>query len=177
MRSSFTVTTARELIVRLGAPPRLVQHAVLVGEAAELVLEALSARRIPVDADFVRLGVVFHDAGKILHADELERPGHEHEPAGERLLLDAGVEPRVAHCCVSHARWDEDEVSFEERLVALADKLWKGKREPDLEKRVVEEAAARAGRAFWDLFTDLDERFEAIAATGDERLARSVRRG
>lgn len=174
MHSTFTVATARELLVRLGAPPRLVQHTVLVGEAAELVLEALSARRIPVDADFVRLGVVFHDAGKILHPDELERPGHEHEPAGERLLLGAGVEPRVARCCVSHARWDQDEVSFEERLVALADKLWKGKREPDLEKRVVEEAAARAGCAFWDVFTDLDERFEAIAATGDERLARSI---
>jgi hypothetical protein len=57
--------------------------------------------------------------------------------------------------------------------VALADKLWKGKREPALEKKVLELAATKLGRDFWDIFVELDTCFESIAAGGTERLARS----
>jgi hypothetical protein len=64
-------------------------------------------------------------------------------------------------------------VSFEELLVALADKLWKGKREQALEKKVIETAAAKLGRGFWDVFVELDTCFERIASDGTERLARS----
>jgi hypothetical protein len=78
------------MLSKLGAPPRLVRHTVLVGEAAELLLSALTRIGISVDTYFVRLGVVFHDAGKI-HPSELAGPGRDHEPAGERLLLSAGV--------------------------------------------------------------------------------------
>jgi hypothetical protein len=117
---------------------------------------------------------VFHDAGKIQHAAELAGPGSEHEPAGQALLLSASVDAAVARCCMSHARWADMETSFEELVVALADTLWKGKRNEVLEKRVVEGAAARVGRPFWDLFVPLDTQFEDIAGGGPGRLARSV---
>jgi hypothetical protein len=168
-----SVLAARELLARLGAPKRLLQHGVLVGEAADLLLESLQRLGVTVDAHFVRVGAVLHDAGKILYADELAQPGHAHEPAGEQLLLREGVEPSVAHCCVSHARWADANVSFEELLVALADKLWKGKREPALEKKVIDAAAAKLGREFWDVFVELDTCFEGIASDGTARLARS----
>jgi hypothetical protein len=168
-----SVRAARELLSRLGAPNRLLQHGVLVGEAADLLLESLQRLGVTVDAHFVRLGAVLHDAGKILYADELAQPGHAHEPAGEQLLLREGVEPSVARCCVSHARWADENVSFEELVVALADKLWKGKRQPALEKKVIEVAAAKLGREFWDVFVELDTCFEGIASEGTERLARS----
>jgi hypothetical protein len=164
---------ARELLTRLGAPRRLLQHGILVGEAADLLLESLQRMGVSVDAHFVRLGAVLHDAGKLLHADELVRPGHSHEAAGEQILLREGVAPSLARCCVSHARWADDGVSFEERLVALADKLWKGKREPALEQKVVEAAAEKLGRGFWDTFVALDTCFEDIASGGTGRLARS----
>jgi hypothetical protein len=172
-----SVETARDLLARLGASPRLLQHTVLVGEAAELVLEAIARHGIPVDAHFVRLGVVFHDAGKILHPEELAGPGHAHEPAGERLLIENGVEPLLARCCVSHARWADEGTSFEERLIALADKLWKGKRETELEKAVMETVALLSRRTFWDVFVDLDTSFERVAAAGNDRLARSAPSG
>jgi hypothetical protein len=168
-----SVRAARELLSKLGAPKMLLQHGVLVGEAADLLLESLQRMGVPVDAHFVRLGAVLHDAGKIVHADELAQPGHAHEPAGEQLLLREGIAPSVARCCVSHARWADDNASFEELLVALADKLWKGKREPSLEKKVVDAAAEKLGRGFWDVFVALDSCFETIASGGTERLARS----
>ncbi|APR81553.1 Hypothetical protein A7982_06902 [Minicystis rosea] len=88
-------------------------------------------------------------------------------------MLDHGVDPQIARCCLSHARWADMDVSLEELLVALSDKLWKGVRNAELERRVVEAVAAKLGRDFWDLFVDLDSTFEEIAAQGSERLERS----
>jgi hypothetical protein len=64
-------------------------------------------------------------------------------------------------------------VSLEELLVALADKLWKGVRNAQLEERVINEAAKALNRDRWDLFVQLDSLFEDIAADGAARLERS----
>jgi hypothetical protein len=96
-----------------------------------------------------------------------------HEQAGELLLLAHGVQPEVARICASHGIWDSLHVSFEERVVALADKLWKGKREAALEPSVIDEIAARLGRSRWDIFEQLDSAFEQIAEAGTKRLQES----
>jgi len=57
--------------------------------------------------------------------------------------------------------------------VALSDKLWKGRRCPALEKRAIEAIAERMKRSFWDLFVQIDDSFESIAADGATRLLRS----
>jgi hypothetical protein len=145
----------------------------LVGEAAELILAALSELGLEIQADLVRVGVALHDSGKILHPDELDRAGGEHEPSGEALLLQHGVSPEVARICLSHARWEAMTVSLEELLVALADKLWKGVRKPELEERVISEIAVRLAKDRWSLFIELDSVFESIAAEGTDRLERS----
>lgn len=168
-----TVTEARALLVELGAPTRLLRHVELVGEAAELLLETFSKLGLKLHADLVRVGVVLHDCGKVIHADELNHPGGEHEPAGEALLLQHGVSPEVARICLSHARWESMTVSLEELAVALADKLWKGVRKPELEERVITEVAAQLTTDRWSLFIELDAAFENIAAGGTERLERS----
>lgn len=160
-------------MVQLGAPARLVRHVELVGEAAELLLGELAKLGIATDAAFVRVGVALHDAGKLLHTEELDAPGAAHEPAGEALLLEHSVSPRVARVCLSHARWAETSVSFEELLIALADKLWKGVRKPELEELVIDGAAARLGKERWDVFVELDALFERVAAGGTDRLERS----
>ncbi|MEM6930309.1 MAG: hypothetical protein AAF602_25445 [Myxococcota bacterium] len=59
-------------------------------------------------------------------------------------------------------------------LVALADKLWKGKRVADLEEHAARLLAAASGRDFWAVWSDVDSVFERVAASGDERLSRSV---
>jgi hypothetical protein len=168
-----SIDAARDLLVRLGAPASLITHVHLVGEAAELLLAELARLDVPHDADFVRAAVVLHDAGKILRPGDLHGGGSEHEAAGERLLRSHGVDPALARCCLSHARWDQMPCSLEELVVALADTLWKGRRNETLEKRVIDQVSGRLEQSFWDLFVELDDCFESIAADGAVRLLRS----
>jgi hypothetical protein len=83
------------LLQDLGASPRLIQHVKLVGEAAEILILQFQKLGISFDSDWIRSGVAFHDAGKILHPSELIEKGNEHEAAGEILLLSQGVVLRV----------------------------------------------------------------------------------
>ena len=164
---------AYRLLKELGAPERLLVHVQLVAEAADLLMRAFTGLGIHIDAQLIELGVAVHDAGKIQHPDELDGPGSRHEPTGEALMLAHGVQPHVARCCVSHAAWDAPGVSFEERSVALADKLWKGKRVPELELHIVDGVAMRLHVTRWDVFAELDSVFEDIAAGAEDRLRRS----
>jgi hypothetical protein len=167
------VPEATLLLAQLGAPARLLRHVALVGEAAEHLLDVARALQLSIDAAFVRVGIVLHDAGKIVVSAELDMPGGGHEPAGQSLLLEHGVSPELARVCLSHARWADMPVSLEELFVALADKLWKGVRNAKLEERVVDEVAKALKRERWDLFVQLDSVFEEVAADGAARLERS----
>jgi len=164
---------AYRLLSSLGAPGRLIVHVRLVGEAADLLIAQYRAMDLDFDAEHIELGAAVHDAGKLLFPSELDGPGSEHEPAGEKLMLASGVQPHVARCCVTHAAWQGPDVSFEERTVALADKLWKGKREEELELRVIDSIAEKLGLDRWAVFTELDLAFEGIAVGASDRLARS----
>jgi hypothetical protein len=164
---------AYKLLAKLGASSRLLTHLKLVGEAADELIALYQDLNVSFDAKLIELGVAVHDAGKILHPNELGGPGSLHESSGKRLLLEHGVQQEVAECCVTHAAWDGAAISFEERSVALADKLWKGKRESELELAVIDELADRLGVDRWILFSRVDEVFEMIAADGLSRLARS----
>jgi hypothetical protein len=148
------IEDAYELLKDLGATPHLIQHVKLVGEVAEILIFQLDRFKISFDRDWIRLGVAFHDTGKI-------------------LLLANGVDPKIARCCRSHGQWQQMECSFEELTIALADCLWKGKRGLELEHRVITQVAAKCHRDYWDIFIDLDSGFEQIAADGEIRLSRS----
>lgn len=169
----ISLDDAWKLLKALGAPDRLIMHARLVSEAAELLIAGLGKLDLELNSELVRFGAILHDAGKTSFPVEMDGPGNRHEPAGEQLLLQAGVQAEIARCCLSHARYHQMECSLEELLVALADKLWKGKREQDLELRVVDSIANRVQVQRWDIFTDMDSLFEKIAAGGEGRLARS----
>jgi hypothetical protein len=145
----------------------------LVAEAADLLITKLQQLRVPFDQTFVHLGVAFHDAGKILHPDELVGKGNNHEADGEKLLISNGINPNLARCCRSHGQWQTMECSLEELLVALADNLWKGKRNTQLEDIVIKRLAIQCKKDYWELFLEMDLCFEIIAIEGDSRLLRS----
>ncbi len=165
-----------KILEMIGAPQRLRVHGALVCEAADALLAQMRAMNVSVDEHWVRGGAWLHDAGKAVHRAELDAPGHFHEKAGEALLVAHGVDARIARCCVSHAAWSA-ELPLEELLVALADKLWKGVRQQDLETIVVDAIAAAVKRDRWDVFVEVDACFEKIADDGPERLQRSLRHG
>jgi hypothetical protein len=164
---------AYQFLQELGASPKLLLHVKLVGEAAEILIKKLSELQIPFDSNFVRLGVVFHDAGKIVHANELSNKGDLHEIEGKKLLLENGVDERLARCCQSHGKWETMDCSFEEYLIALSDKLWKGKRENSLENIVIDQVSEMLNQERWQVFLELEGCFEQIASEGDTRLLRS----
>lgn len=161
------------LLKKLGAQDRLLMHARLVGEAADELMQVLSKLGVEFDTRLVELGAILHDAGKIPHPEELTGPGMIHGLAGEKLLLAHGIPPRLARCCVTHSAWRAPDVSYEEKLVALADRLWRGKRDEILEQHLIEETAVRMGKDKWEVFLRLDSVFERIADGGAERLQRS----
>lgn len=173
MKDVRSKSDALEFLKSLEVPRHLLVHTDLVGEAGEDLIRALRSVGLGFDQEFVRVGIVLHDSGKITHPNELFGGGSEHEPEGERLLLAYGVEPRLARVCLSHARWATMDCSFEELLIALADKLWKGVRGDELERLVMQRAADQLGKDFWELFETLDTAFERIADRGHERLERS----
>lgn len=165
---------AFELLNKLGAPEHLKTHVTLVGEATDLLISALQELGVEIDFEFIRTGVVIHDIGKIIHSSEMTGPGSEHEPEGEKILINNAASPKLARVCLSHARWDKMECSIEELVIALSDKLWKGKRVESLELAVIDNTADILQKERWDIFPELDLKFEEIASGGHERLQRSV---
>ena len=161
---------AYKLLRALDAPGHLVTHVALVGEAAELLIKKCEALNLAIDSEFIRIGVAIHDIGKIIYTKEMFGPGSQHEPEGQRMLLSLGVDESIARCCMSHSRWKTMECSLEELLIALADKLWKGKRVEELELEVIDKVASKLNKERWDIFQDLDSHFELIAFEGDSRL-------
>ena len=162
-----------DLLHELGAPPRLAAHLRAVHDVAHQLLDRLDHDRgdLAVDREAVLFGAATHDIGKTIHIDELSGPGSAHEEAGHRLLLDRGVDERMARFARTHAAWSEPGIAIEDLLVSLADKVWKGKRVPDLEQRVVDHLTEASGQATWQAFMDLDDLLTAIAADADRRLA------
>ncbi|MEM7431724.1 MAG: HD domain-containing protein [Pseudomonadota bacterium] len=170
-----SVIEAYELLRTLGASERLLTHVQLVGEAGEEILDAARDLGVHVDEDLVRLGIAIHDAGKILHPDELTDVGSNHEASGMQLMLENGVQESIARCCVSHGDYYQEGIAIEELLVALADKLWKGKREYILEELITDRLAKMSHVDRWSIEAPLNACFEKVARQGDERLLRSRR--
>ncbi|MEV6210933.1 HD domain-containing protein [Kitasatospora sp. NPDC051914] len=161
---------AAALLEELGAPPRLVAHLRLVHDVA-LRLLAEWGEVLGADAEEVRYGAATHDIGKVLHPEELSAPGSLHEEAGRALLLARGVPPGRARFAGTHASWTLPGISTEELLVSLADKVWKGRRQADLEDLVTERLAAARGVPRWEAFLELDDLLAALAQDADARLA------
>lgn len=167
-------TSIGRLLNVLGAPPRLVAHLTLVhGSACQITTAfAESWTELTYDRYAVHLGAAVHDVGKILFPSELSQSGHNHEWAGEELLRSLGFPADLARFTRTHAQWAENaSVQIEDLLVALADKLWRGKRDETLEATLCEHIAERTDQERWQIFAELDDIATTIAADADERLS------
>ncbi|MFD5425131.1 HD domain-containing protein [Streptomyces sp. NPDC127084] len=162
-----------DLLRALQAPPRLAAHLRAVHDVAHRLLD-WTGRHCPglaVDRDAVLFGAATHDIGKTLYPAELSGPGSAHEEAGRALLLSHGFSRDLARFAATHASWAAPGTPVEDLLVSTADKIWKGKRVPELEDLLVARVAEATGRERWAEFMALDELLTAIAAGADERLA------
>ena len=73
----------------------------------------------------------------------------------------------MARFARTHASWTDPDISMNDLLVSLADKVWKGARVTDLEQRVLERLPGEA----WDTFLRLDNILAPIAGEADRLLA------
>ena len=164
---------AAEICQSVSAPPRLVAHLMLVHDVACKLTQRLQDAfpDLAFDPDLVRFGAAIHDIGKAIRRNELTGPGNLHERDGVALLLKAGVSEERTRFCRTHARWEEESMKIEDLLVALADKCWKGKRQPELEEKIVLLIAQATGKESWEVFSILDELLQNLAADADARLA------
>jgi HD domain len=161
---------AAELLRELDAPPRLGAHLRAVHDVAWSLTDAIGRRWPDLDFDTtaVLFGAATHDIGKVVHVEELTGPGSAHEAAGADLLLRYGVPAHLARFAGSHGScWTRPSATVDELLVSLSDQVWKGKRVPELEHRVIE----ATGRTPWEAFLDLDDILSRLAADADARLA------
>lgn len=169
---------AETLLRQYLAVPRLTAHLILVHDVAAQLLDRLSQEQLAntIDPHTVLFGAAVHDIGKMVCPAELTGPGNDHEQAGKLLLLQAGVEPRLARFAETHGGWrTEPEITIEDLLVALADTCWKGTRNHDLEQRVVSILCADREDSRWETFIAIDNMIETIAACADDRLAWQAR--
>lgn len=162
---------AEALLRHYHAPPRLIAHLILVHDVACQLLGAFQAHDLAsaINEAAVRFGAATHDIGKVVHPDELSHPGHQHERAGEILLLQAGIPSELARFASTHSQTAPSS-GIDDLLVRLADTCWKGKRDVELEQQIMTERAAHSGRDQWALFLVIDEIVEQIAAEADHRL-------
>lgn len=160
------------VLVKVDAPARLGAHLRAVHDVAYQLVAAFrcSWPRLSLDGDAVTFGAATHDVGKSVHRRELTGTGNEHEEEGYRLLLASGVPDRFARFARTHARWEDANATNEDLLVALADKVWKGKREERLEQFLVQRMAVATSEEPWSLFMWLDDLLGRVAAQADERL-------
>jgi hypothetical protein len=156
----------------LRAPPRLVAHLTLVHDVAVELIAALDEHfpGLNLDREAVLFGAATHDLGKVVHPDELTAPGTRHEAAGEALLIAHGVAPALARFARTHGSWDFPDTSLEDLLVALSDVVWKGKRVSDLDSGVAGTIATATARKHWEVWSDLDDILERLAAGAEDRL-------
>jgi hypothetical protein len=164
--------TAQDLCRQLNAPPRLIVHLQLVHEAAGRIVVGLKKAfpGIILDEPAILFGAATHDLGKTLHPAELGESGKKHQVDGPGLLISKGVDPLLARFALTHSQWDES-MSIEDFVVALADKVWKGRRLPDLEAVLARAIAGQTGVPEWQVVSWLDEILGEIADGADERLA------
>ncbi|MEV6243486.1 HD domain-containing protein [Lentzea sp. NPDC051838] len=164
---------AVSLLEDLQASPRLVAHLRAVHDVACQLADWVAQHHpaIPFDRAAVLFGAATHDIGKVLHPDELSGPGSAHEPAGHTLLLSRGVPEHLARFARTHASWTADDVTIEDLLVSLADKVWKAKRVEDLERLITTHLATTSGQEPWEVFLALDDELDRIASRADVRLA------
>lgn len=162
-----------ELLRSLGAPPRLAAHLRAVHDVAVELVDWVQDRypALGVDRDGVLFGSATHDVGKVLHPEELTGAGSAHEDAGRDLLLSHGFPPSLARFAATHAGWDDAVVTIEDLLVSTADKVWKDKRVPSLEDRLVKALAAATQREPWEEFLALDDLLARLGAGAGPRLA------
>ena len=162
-----------DLLRSTKAPARLVAHLTLVHDVATKLIWSIK-REYPdlqLDEQAVLFGAATHDIGKASLPAELVGPGSKHEECGAEILKGFGISDSLARFTRTHALWKSTGATIEDLLVSLADKIWKGKRQEDLEQILVHRISLALSKPEWEVFASMDTILTDLARDSDQRLA------
>lgn len=164
--------TVTELLEKHEAPSRLKRHLQIVHSVANDLLNGIKNEfpQLNLNEEDILFGAATHDIGKTVITEELYQKGNEHEAIGQQLLLDSGYPETKARFAKTHGNWQAENLGIEDLLVALSDKIWKGKRIDLLEEKVVAQISSKLNMNYWEVYPVLDKVLSQIANGTDERL-------
>lgn len=147
------------------APNRLHKHLSIVHHVGYKLIQFLEAEfpTFQFNKSLVLFGTATHDIGKCIVKEELYSVGKLHEAKGEQLLLNHGYTPEKARFAKTHGDWSNSENTIEDLLVCLSDKIWKGKRIPELEEQIRKEIITQLKLDYWDVYFELDAFIDEIS--------------
>ncbi len=160
-----------KLLAQIDLSDRLLAYLSLVHDTSVRLCEALCGRweQLAYVKEPVAFGAATHDIGKAIFFSELNGPGHRHEQKGEELLLELGVEEKLARFARTHANWRQCE-RLEDLLVALSDHIWRGARVERLEEKVATAIAYRVGADYWQVYRFLTDLLERLSQKSSQRV-------
>jgi HD superfamily phosphodiesterase len=145
-----------QLLKSAKAPERLVAHLTLVHDVATKLTKKVR-REYPAllfDEQAVLFGAATHDIGKASFPAELVGPGSMHEECGAEILKQFGIPDPLARFPRTHAVWSEQS-TIEDLLVSVADKIWRGKRQEDLERILFQRVSLQLSKPEWEVFVSM----------------------
>lgn len=154
-----------DLLEKYQAPVLLKRHLTLVyNTSIEICAQfAKEWANLVFDKQEILFGAATHDIGKVIEINELSQKGNKHEQIGCELLLENGFPENLARFAKTHGNWEDENLEMEDLMVALADKIWKGKRVEALEERLTKEISMRTNTDYWEVYTKLDVIISKIA--------------
>lgn len=161
-----------DLLEKYQAPVILKRHLTLVYNTSIEICSQFAKEwaNLSFDKQEILFGAATHDIGKVIETNELSQKGNNHEQAGYELLLKHGLPEKLARFAKTHGNWEDESLEMEDLMVALADKIWKGKRVEALEEKLTKEISIRTNTDYWEVYTKLDAIISKIALGADERL-------
>jgi uncharacterized protein YutD len=150
----------------------LIRHHILVYNIGIQIIENLQKTwpKLSLNTEEIQFGTAIHDIGKAIETTELYQKGNKHENIGYQILLNEGISDQLSRFAKTHGNWENKNLELEDLIVALSDKIWKGKRINELEERISEEISKKINSEYWDVYLKLDAIFSRISIGADERL-------
>ncbi|WP_282124971.1 HD domain-containing protein [Marinifilum flexuosum] len=161
-----------ELLEEVDSPERLKRHLQIVYSTASELVKQIRQEwpTIVFNEELILFGAGTHDIGKSEITKELYEKGRKHELKGKYLLQNHGFKKEEARFAFTHGNWQEENLTIEDLIVSLSDKIWKGKRIEELEEKVGKIISDNLNIDYWEVYVKLDKILIKLSNKSDELI-------